>query len=112
MAEKTQKKKDKFAVIKLAGSQLKVREGNRFEVKKLKGNKGDKLEISDVLLIADGKDVKIGTPNVKDAKVTLEIMSQKKGEKIKVFKYKAKSRYRRSYGHRPQVTRVLVKKIS
>ncbi|HCC67697.1 TPA: hypothetical protein DEP90_00575 [Patescibacteria group bacterium] len=44
--------------------------------------------------------------------MTLEIMSQKKGEKIKVFKYKAKSRYRRSYGHRPQVTRVLVKKIS
>ena len=112
MAEKKQKENERFAVIKLAGSQLKVREGNQFEVKKLKGNKGDKIEVTDVLLIADGKDVKIGTPNVEGAKVTLEITSQKKGEKIRVFKYKAKSRYRRSYGHRPQITRVLVKKIS
>jgi large subunit ribosomal protein L21 len=105
-------KKEKFAVIKLAGSQLKITEGKQYEVKKLKGEKGDKIEITEVLLIVDGEDVKIGTPNVEGAKVTLEITSQKKGEKIDVFKYKAKSRYRRSYGHRPQITRVLVKKIS
>lgn len=107
-----EKKNEKFAVIKLAGTQLRVKEGNSYEVKKLKGNKGDKVEISEVLLVADGDDTKIGTPYVEGAKVTLEITSQKKGEKVKVFKYKAKSRYRRSYGHRPLITRVLVKKIS
>jgi large subunit ribosomal protein L21 len=63
-------------------------------------------------MISDGSDIKIGEPYIKDAKVTLEVSSQKKGEKVKVFKYKAKSRYRRSYGHRPAITRVLVKKIS
>jgi large subunit ribosomal protein L21 len=110
--KKEEKNKDKFAVIEIAGGQIKVREGQEYEVKKLSGNKGDKIEIENVLMIADGDDVKIGEPYVKDAKVTLEITSQKKGEKVKVFKYKAKSRYRRKYGHRPAITRVLVKKIS
>jgi large subunit ribosomal protein L21 len=113
-AKKVTKKevKNKFAVIELAGTQLKVREGKEYEVKKLSGNKGDKIELENVLMVVEDKDVKIGEPYVDGAKVTLEITSQKKGEKIKVFKYKAKSRYRRSYGHRPSITRVLVKKIS
>ncbi len=112
MAEKKIDNKSKFAVIRLAGAQIKAREGVSYEVKKLKGNKGDTMEITEVLMVVDGDDVKIGTPHVDGAKVTLEITSQKKGEKVKVFKYKAKSRYRRSYGHRPEITRVLVKKIS
>ena len=110
--ETEEKKNEKFAVIKLAGTQLKVFEGKQYEVNKLKGEKGDKLEIEEVLLVHDGKDTKIGAPLVKDAKVSLEITSQKKGEKIDVLKYKAKSRYRRRYGFRPQITRVIVKKIS
>ena len=112
MAEKTEKKNNKFAVIRLAGAQVKIVEGKSYEVKKLPGNKGDEIIINDVLMVVDGDDVKVGTPHVEGAKVTLEITSQKKGEKVKIFKYKAKSRYRRSYGHRPQITRVLVKKIS
>lgn len=103
--------KEKFAVIKIAGTQLKVYEGNEYEVNKLDGNKGDKLEIKDVLLFSDGKDVKIGDPLVKDSKVVLEITSQKKDKKVEVFKYKAKSRYRRSMGHRALITSVLVKEI-
>jgi large subunit ribosomal protein L21 len=110
--KKQTEKKDRFAVIELAGTQLKVREGLQYEVKKLSGNKGDKIEIENVLMIAEGDDVKVGEPYIDGAKVTLEITSQKKGEKVKVFKYKAKSRYRRQYGHRPAITRVLVKKIS
>ena len=110
--ETEEKKNEKFAVIKLAGTQLKVFEGKQYEVNKLKGEKGDKLEIEEVLLIHDGKDTKIGTPLVKDAKVSLEITSQKKGEKIDGLKYKAKSRYRKRYGFRPEITRVIVKKIS
>jgi large subunit ribosomal protein L21 len=101
----------KFAVIELAGSQLKIEEGQEYEVKKLSGNKGDKIEMENVLMVVNGEDIKIGSPYVEGAKVTLEITSQKKGEKVEVFKYKAKARYRRSYGHRPLITRVLVKKI-
>ncbi|HNR28877.1 MAG TPA: 50S ribosomal protein L21 [Candidatus Dojkabacteria bacterium] len=104
-------KKEKFAVIKLGGAQLKVVEGKEYEVNKLDGKKGDKIEISEVLLLANGDDVKIGTPYVEGSKVTLEITSQKKDKKVDVFKYKAKSRYRKSAGHRSLITKVLVKKI-
>lgn len=110
--EKTEKKNEKFAVIKLAGTQLKVFEGKEYEVNKLEGKKGDKIEIKDVLLTYDGKESRIGDPLLKDSKVTLEITSQKKGKKIEGLIYKAKSRYRKHYGFRPQITRVLVKKIS
>jgi large subunit ribosomal protein L21 len=106
------KNRDKFAVIEIAGTQLRVREGDQYEIKKISGNKGDKVEVENVLMVVKGDDTKVGKPYVKGAKVTLEITSQKKGEKVKVFKYKAKSRYRRKYGHRPVITRVLVKKIS
>ncbi len=102
----------KFAVIKLAGVQLKVSEGKEYEVNKLSGNKGDKLEIKDVLLVADGEKIQIGKPLVDGAVVKLEITSQFKGDKIKGLIYKAKSRSRRRYGYRADLTKVLVKKIS
>ncbi len=111
-SEKTTEKVSKFAVIKLAGSQLKVFEGKQYEVNKLSGKKGDKIEVKNVLLVSDGKETKVGKPLIKDAKVELEITSQKKGEKIDGLTYKAKSRSRRRYGFRPEITRVLVKKIS
>jgi large subunit ribosomal protein L21 len=101
----------KFAVIKIAGTQLKVYEGLEYEIDKLDGVKGDTLEISDVLLVVDGEDIKMGDPLVKDSKVVLEITSQKKDKKVDVLKYKAKARYRRSYGHRALITRILVKEI-
>ena len=105
------KKNEKFAVIQISGTQLKVAEGKEYEVEKIAGEKGDKVEITEVLLVNDGKETKVGEPFVKDAKVELEITSQKKGEKIKGLKYKAKSRYRKHYGHRAEITKVLVKKI-
>jgi large subunit ribosomal protein L21 len=111
MAE-TKTKKEKFAIIKISGVQLKVFEGKEYEINKIAGNKGDKVEIKDVLLINDGEETKIGNPIIDGSKVLLEITSQKKGEKIDGLVYKAKSRYRRRYGFRPNITKVMVKKIS
>jgi len=102
---------DKFAVIKISGAQLKVSEGTEYEVKKLEGNKGDKIEITEVLLVSDGENTTIGTPYIADTKVVLEITSQGKGEKINGFKFKSKSRTRRHFGSRELLTKVLVKKI-
>ncbi len=107
----TEKTSAKFAVIAISGVQLKVSEGMEYEVNRLEGNKGDKLEIKEVLLISDGKDVKLGKPYIDGASVKLEITSHKKGKKIEGFTYKAKSRQRRRYGFRPSITRVLVKSI-
>lgn len=107
--EKTQN--TKFAVVKVAGTQLKVEEGKTYEINKLEGLKGDKLVLDQVLLIADGEKVTVGKPIVKGAKVNCLIDSQKKGEKVDVFKYKAKARYRKTLGARPLVTRLFVEAI-
>ena len=109
--EKTDNK-EKFAVIEIAGVQLKVYEGKEYEVNKLSGNKGDKLSVKEVLMVVDGDDVKIGKPYVEGSSVELEISGYKKGKKIDGFKYKAKARQRRSYGFRPEITQVIVNKIA
>lgn len=111
-AKEVKSTSEKFAVIELGGSQLKVEEGKKYEVEKLDGKKGDKIEINEVLLVQDGDDLKIGAPHVEGAKVTLQIDAQKKDKKLDVFKFKSKSRYRRTYGHRQSITRVFIEKIA
>ena len=108
--EKT--KKDRFAVVEVSGSQLEVREGGKYEVDHIEGAKGDKVDLDKVLLVQDVEKTHIGKPYLEKAKVTAKIDSQKKGEKIKGLIYKAKSRYRKHYGHRSLVTRLLIEKIS
>lgn len=96
----------KYAVVRIAGHQYKISEGDVFEV-----DRTDKIE-PEVLMAVDGEKVEIGTPLVKNAKVSLAKIDDVKGEKIKVFKYRAKSRYRKTIGFRPQLTRLEVKKIT
>ena len=100
-----------FAVIAISGTQLKVKEGDEYDIEKIEGEKGDKIEIKEVLMISTNGKISVGKPYIKDTKVVLEIGSQFKGKKIEGFKYKAKSRYRKKYGYRSQLTRVIVKKI-
>jgi large subunit ribosomal protein L21 len=101
----------KYAVIQLAGKQYKVTEGETFTVNSLNLEEGKEVPISDVLLTADGEKNQIGAPLVKNALVTLKIVSNQKGEKLRVAKYKAKSRYRKVHGHRQHETTVQVVSI-
>lgn len=99
----------KYAVIRLQGKQYKVSEGEEILVDKM----NDLKVTPEVLLVADGDNVKVGKPLVKDAKVTIKVVKDlEKGEKIEVYHFKAKSRYKKHTGFRPQFTRVLVEKIS
>lgn len=100
-----------FAVIAISGIQLKVQEGERYEINKIEGEKGDKVEVKEVLMTSDGENIKVGKPYLDDVKVILEVDTQMRGEKGEGFKYKAKARYRRKYGYRAELTRVIVKKI-
>jgi len=102
----------KYAVIKIAGSQYKVSEGEELEVNKIDGDKGEKLTFDKILLVVDEKKRKIGNPLIKGAKVTAEILDQFKGKKIRVATYKAKSRYRRVIGHRSQLTKIRINEIT
>jgi len=105
-------KSDKFAVVKFNNAQYKVSEGSIIEVNRIKGEPGDKLEMKDVLLTADGESVKVGTPTVDKAKVSAEIVEHKRGEKLSMMTYKAKARTRRRTGHRQELTALKITKIS
>lgn len=102
----------KYAVIKTGGQQLKVTEGETLSVAKLEGVAKAKLVFDQVLLVVDDKKVALGQPLVKGAKVTAELVEQKKDKKIRVAKFKAKSRYRRVRGHRQQITKIKIGKIT
>lgn len=100
-----------YAVIRTGGKQYTVRAGETLDVEKLDGAAGDSIELTEVLLIADGDAVTVGSPTVSGAKVVADIVEQGKGKKVVVFKYKPKIRYRKRTGHRQQLTRLSVKEI-
>jgi large subunit ribosomal protein L21 len=90
----------KYAIIQLQGKQFQVSEGDQITVDRLDKTEGEKFAVTDVLLLVDEDKKKIGQPIVKDVKVNCEVLSNDKGKKIRVAKYKAKSRYRKVMGHR------------
>ena len=100
-----------YAVIKTGGKQYKVSEGDVITVEKLAANEGDAVVFDNVLTVVNDGDVKVGTPVVEGAKVTGKVEAQGKAKKILVFKYKAKSNYRRRQGHRQPFTKVVIEKI-
>ncbi len=99
----------KSVVLKIKGKQYWVEEGEEFLVDRI----NDKEElVPQVLLFANGDDVILGNPLVTNVKVKLEFLGEFKGKKLDVFKYKAKSRYRKRRGFRPVFTKVKVSQIS
>ena len=101
----------KYAIVISGGKQYKVIPGEILQVDKLTNEPGDKVTLKEVLFIADGKKVIIGTPVIKGAQVKTTVTGQIKGPKIIVFKYKPKVRYRRKQGHRQKYTLLQVDKI-
>ncbi len=100
-----------YAIIKTGGKQYKVSEGDVITVEKLAANEGDAVVFDEVLTVVEGADVKVGKPVVEGAKVTGKVEAQGKDKKILVFKYKAKSNYRKRQGHRQPFTKVVIEKI-
>jgi large subunit ribosomal protein L21 len=101
-----------YAVIKTGGKQYKVEKGSTLRVEKLDGDAGTKLTFEEVLLVADGENIQIGTPVLGGAKVSAEIVAQEKGEKLIVFKFRRRKAYRRKNGHRQSYTAIKVTDIS
>lgn len=101
----------KYAVVVSGGKQYKVSEGDVITVDKIVGVKDDKVSFDEVLLIVDEGSVKIGKPTVAGVKVSGQLVDQVKGDKIRVSKFKAKSRYRRTIGFRSQLTEIKIDKI-
>jgi large subunit ribosomal protein L21 len=102
---------DMYSVIETGGLQHKVSLGETLKVPKIDAEIGSDVTISKVLLLTDGKRVKIGAPLLEDAGVKVEILFHGKDDKIRVFKKKRRKGYRKTYGHRQQYTEILVKEF-
>lgn len=99
-----------YAVIETGGKQYRVQEGDVITVEKLAAEAGDKVTFDKVLLLSDGKEVKIGTPYLAEA-VTGSVVENGKGQKVIIFKYKAKKDYRKKQGHRQPYTMVKIESV-
>jgi len=101
-----------FAVIKTGGKQYRVTSGDVIKIEKLAGEAGSSLNFDDVLLVGDDANITAGTPIVKDAKVSGEILEQTRGDKVVIFKKKRRQNYRRKAGHRQDLTVVRITDIA
>lgn len=101
-----------YAIVQTGGKQYRVEPGDTVRVESLGGDEGDTVELDDVLMVSRDGDVTLGSPTVPGARVTTEVVGQGKGKKVIVFKYKAKTRYRRKNGHRQLYTDLKVVGIS
>jgi len=100
-----------FAVIKTGGKQYRVAGGQEIVIEKLEGEAGDTLVFGEVLMIGDGDKVDMGAPLISGAQVVGEVVEQRRGAKIIIFKKKPRNTYRRKKGHRQHETVIKITEI-
>ena len=100
-----------YAVIETGGKQYRVQEGDIITIEKIKAEVGETVAFDKVLVLSDGNDVKVGTPYL-DAAVTGSVVEHGKGQKVIIFKYKAKKDYRKKQGHRQPYTMVKIESLT
>lgn len=101
-----------LAVIRTGGKQYIVEPGKKLKIEKLEKEAGEQISFSDVLLTENEGKIEIGNPIVKGAEVKAKVLRQDKAEKIIIFKYKSKKRYKRKIGHRQPFTEVEILSIN
>ena len=101
-----------YAIVEASGKQFWLQPNRYYDLDRCHAEVNDILTIEKVLLINDGKDLKLGKPYVKDAKVEIKVLEHRRGPKIIVYKMRPKKKTRRKNGHRQELTRVLVQSIS
>ncbi len=101
-----------YAIVEASGKQFWLQPDRYYDLDRCHAEINDVLTIEKVLLLNDGKDLKIGTPYVKDARVEIKVLEHRRGPKIIVYKMRPKKKTRRKNGHRQEITRVLVQSIS
>tara|TARA_B100000902_G_scaffold395993_2_gene455819 strand:- start:12741 stop:13256 length:516 start_codon:yes stop_codon:yes gene_type:complete len=100
-----------YAIVEISGQQFKVEKDNKIFVHRLEAKEGDKIDFDQVFLIDDGKNVNIGSPSIKNAKVTAKVIEHLKGDKVIVFKKKRRKGYKVKNGHRQYLTKLEILKI-
>jgi large subunit ribosomal protein L21 len=100
-----------FAVIRTGGKQYRVAPNDVIEIERVAGKPGDIIELAEVILLGGDGAPKTGSPTIAGAMVAAEVIEQKRGEKILVFKKKRRSNYRRTRGHRQELTALRITEI-
>jgi large subunit ribosomal protein L21 len=95
-----------YAVIKTGGKQYRVEAGEKLKVEQLSADVGAEIVLGDVLLLANGDDVTMGTPLVSGAAVTAKVVSHGRGDKVRIFKMRRRKHYRKNQGHRQNYTEI------
>jgi large subunit ribosomal protein L21 len=101
----------KYAIVESGGKQYRAVEGGTLEVDRLPVETGASIKLDQILLLADGENITVGTPLIKDNPVWTTVVEHFKGEKVTIFNYSPKKRIRVKTGHRQNYTRLLVEQI-
>ncbi len=101
-----------FAILQTGGKQYRVKPGDTIRVETVRGDEGDTLTLEDIRMASVDGNIIIGNPKVDGVSVTAEVVGKGKDKKVVVFKYKAKTRYRKKKGHRQQYTDLRITEIS
>jgi len=101
-----------YAVFKTGGKQYRAAKGDKLKIEKLDAAEGDSVEFSEVLLVGEGEDIKVGTPLVEGSKVAGKVVAQARHDKIEVIKFRRRQNYRRTRGHRQPFTLVEITDIA
>ena len=100
-----------YAVLRSGGKQVRVAPGDALWIERLPGRVGEQIELAEVLLVGGEGVPRVGTPTLAGARVVATITGQGRGEKLTIFKYKRRKRYRRKQGHRQDYTQIRVERI-
>ena len=101
-----------YAVIKTGGKQYKVAAGEKIKVEQIAADVGQEIVIDQVLAVGNGADIKVGTPLVLGASVTVTVISHGRGDKIRIFKMRRRKHYQKRQGHRQQFTELQIGAIA
>lgn len=101
-----------YAVIQAGGKQYRVSEGTTLQVEKIAADEGTSIEIDKVLMLADGDDIKVGSPYVEGGRVIATVKAHGKGRKVRIIKFKRRKHHLKRQGHRQAYTEIEVTGIS
>lgn len=100
-----------YAIVEIAGQQMKVEKGRKIYVHRLENAEGETVVFDKVLLVDNEGDVKVGTPLVEGASVTVSVLEHVKGDKVLVFKKKRRKGYQKMNGHRQYLTKIQIEEV-
>lgn len=101
-----------YAVVKTGGKQYRVASGEKLKIEQIPADIGSEIVLDQVLLVADGENVRLGDPLLAGASVKAKVVAHGRGEKVKIFKLRRRKHYRRTLGHRQNYTEIEILGIS